>query len=253
MAKITTSRSEHFYRITLSDPPLNILDIEMMEELLAALSDVETDRPLLVIDAAGDRLFSAGASVADHYPDRVRRMLQVFHDCCRRIHRLGMITVAFVERPAYGGGCELALCCDLVLASDAALFGQPEITLGVYPPVGVYQMSRELPPRAGFELLATGDPISAERAHELGMINAVFPADQFKEKAEAWLERIHRHSISSLWFLKRAYRLAMADDFDTRLAKTERFYLEELMKTPDALEGLTAFMEKRKPNWSKPE
>lgn len=249
MPKIKASESEHYYRITLADPPLNILDIEMMEELLAALKQVESSHPVLVIDAEGDRVFSAGASVQDHMPDRVKKMLHVFHECCRLIHRVGMITVAYVEAPALGGGCELALSCDFVLASERASFGQPEIQLGVYPPAGVHQMSRQIPPRVGLEMVITGDPIDARRAYELGMINAVFPSEGFRSHCDRWLERIHRHSPSSLWFTKRAFRLASIDDFDQRLAETERFYLEELMGSEDANEGLRAFLEKRKPEW----
>lgn len=250
MPKIKTSQTDRYYRITLADPPLNILDIEMMEELLSALKGVESDHSMLVIDAEGDRVFSAGASVQDHMPDRVGRMLHIFHECCRRIHRLGMVTVAFVEAPALGGGCELALSCDFVLATDRATFGQPEIRLGVYPPVGVYQMSRQVPSRIGLEMLMTGDPIPAQRAYELGMINAVFPPEEFEQRTEQWLEKIDRHSPSSLWFLKRAFRMASTEELDKRLAETERFYLEELMNTADALEGLAAFTEKRKPKWS---
>lgn len=249
MPKIKTYETDRYYRITLADPPLNIMDIQMMEELLAALKEVDTDHTILVIDAEGDRVFSAGASVEDHMPDRVREMLRVFHECCRRIHRLGMVTVAHVEAPALGGGCELALSCDFILASERATFGQPEIRLGVYPPVGVYQMSRQIPSRIGLELLMSGDPISAQRAYELGMVNAVFPAEGFTDRCEEWLERIDRHSPSSLWYLKRAYRLASADELDKRLAETEQLYLEELMKTEDANEGLQAFLEKRKPEW----
>lgn len=249
MAKIKASESDHYYRITLSDPPLNILDLQMMEELLAALKDVESKHSVLVIDAEGDRVFSAGASVQDHMPENVKHMLHVFHECCRRIHRIGMVTVAYVDAPALGGGCELALSCDFVLASDRARFGQPEIQLGVYPPVGVHQMGRQISPRVGLEILMTGDPIDAQRAYELGMINAVFPAEEFRQRCDAWLERIHRHSSSSLWFLKRAFRLATSDDFEKRLAQTERFYLDDLMNTQDAAEGLRAFLEKRKPEW----
>lgn len=249
MPKIIQTETEHFYQITLADPPLNILDIAMMEELLEALQSVESNRAVLIIDAAGDRAFSAGASVQDHLEDRVERMLEVFHECCRRIHRMGMVTVALVDAPALGGGAELAFSCDLVLASERAKFGQPEILLGVFPPVAIHQLSRLLPPRIGFEMLVTGEPISAERAFELGLVNAVFRSEGFRESAERWLEKIHRQSASSLWFLKRAFRKAATEDFDRRLAESERFYLEELMKTEDAVEGLNAFIEKRPPTW----
>ena len=249
MSKIRLERNDQTWRITLNDPPLNILDIEMLEELRVVLKGIENDRSCLVIAAEGEKAFSAGASVQDHLGDRVERMLGAFHDCFRILHRLDLVTVALVKGLALGGGCELALGCDFILASEKAKFGQPEILLGVFPPVAAWQLSRELHPRKGLELFLTGDPVDAATAASFGMVNAVFAHDEFDAKAEAWLARILRHSASSLRLSKRAFRIASADDFEARLAETERFYLAELMKTDDAKEGLNAFLEKRKPEW----
>ena len=250
MPKITLSSDANAYRITLADPPLHILDIAMLEELRDALGRVTNDRHTLIIDATGDKAFSAGASVQDHLGDRVAGMLERFHDCFRMFVRLDLVTVALVRGVALGGGCELALACDFVLASDRARFGQPEIQLGVFPPVAAYQLSRQPPPRKGLELFLTGDPIDAATAERLGLVNAVFQATEFDARADEWLARIHRHSASSLRMAKKAFRLAQAEDFDERLARVERLYLEELMQTSDANEGLNAFVEKRRPSWS---
>ncbi len=247
--KITTSSDSNAYRITLSDPPLNILDIEMLAELRDAIAAVKPDRHALVIDAAGEKAFSAGASVNDHLGDRVVTMLQLFHDCFRQLAKLDLITVALVRGVALGGGSELALGCDFVLASDRARFGQPEIQLGVFPPVAAYQLSRQIAPRKGLELLLTGDPVDAAEAERLGIVNAVFPLAELDSRAAEWLQRLYRQSASSLRFAKKAFRLAQSADFDERLASVERLYLEELMKTSDANEGLNAFVEKRKPVW----
>src|SRR5882724_11599995 len=143
MPKITFSSDANAYRITLADPPLNILDIAMLEELRDAIARVAPDRHVLIIDAEADKAFSAGASVADHLGDRVATMLGRFHDCFRMLARLDVVTVALVRGAALGGGCELALACDFVLASDRARFGQPEINLGVFPPVAVFQLSQQ--------------------------------------------------------------------------------------------------------------
>ncbi len=151
---------------------------------------------------------------------------------------------------ALGGGCELAMACDFVLASDRARFGQPEINLGVFPPVAAYQFSRQLAPRKGLELLLTGEPVDAAAAERLGLVNAVFPAAEFDARASDWLSRLYKQSASSLRFAKRAFRIAQSADFDQRLADVERLYLEDLMKTHDANEGLNAFIEKRRPVWS---
>ncbi len=247
--KIRFSSDENAYRITLDDPPLHILDIALLEELRDALSGVSNDRHALIIDAAGDKAFSAGASVQDHFADRVATMLATFHDCFRKLARLDVVTVAFVRGAALGGGCELAMACDFVLASDRATFGQPEIRLGVFPPVAAYQLSRQLAPRKGLELLLTGESIDAARAEQLGLVNAVFSASEFDARADAWMQRLCRQSASSLRFAKKAFRIAQAADFDERLANVERLYLEELMKTGDATEGLNAFLEKRNPEW----
>ena len=249
MTKIRFAVDERAYRITLDDPPLNILDIELLGELRDALARVRNDKHLLIIDAAGEKAFSAGASVKDHLGDRVASMLANFHDCFRILNRLDLVTVAMVRGAALGGGCELALACDFVLASDRARFSQPEIALGVFPPVAAWQLSRQLTPRKGLELLLTGDPIGAATAAELGLVNVVFPAADFEKESAAWLERLTRHSASSLRFARKAFRIAQADDFDDRLSRVERLYLDELMKTPDANEGLEAFLEKRLPVW----
>lgn len=249
MTKVAFATEDHAYRITLTDPPLHILDIVMLEELRDALGRVGNDRHLLILDATGEKAFSAGASVQDHLGDRVATMLANFHDCFRMLARLDLVTVALVRGVALGGGCELALACDFVLASDRAKFGQPEIQLGVFPPVAAYQLSRQLPPRKGLELLLSGEPVDAPTAERLGLVNAVFPAAELETRANEWLQHLTRHSASTLRMTKKAFRIAQADDFDERLARVERLYLEELMQTSDANEGLNAFLEKRRPAW----
>jgi cyclohexa-1,5-dienecarbonyl-CoA hydratase len=249
MTKIRFFTEPNAYRITLDDPPLHILDIAMLEELRDALSRITSDRHALIIDAAPGKAFSAGASVQDHLGDRVATMLAVFHDCFRTLARLDLVTVAFVRGPALGGGCELACACDFILASDRATFGQPEINLGVFPPVAAYQLSRQVPPRSGLELLLTGDAIEAAKARDLGLVNAVFPDDEFETRAADWMQRLYRQSASSIRFARKAFRIAQAPGFEESLARVERLYLEELVKTSDASEGLNAFLEKRKAVW----
>jgi cyclohexa-1,5-dienecarbonyl-CoA hydratase len=249
MEKIAVASDANAWRITLADPPLHILDLEMLGQLRTALGAVSDDRHALIIDAQGEKAFSAGASVQDHTADRVEEMLRRFHDCFRILARLDITTVAVVRGAALGGGCELAMACDFVLASDRARFAQPEINLGVFPPVAAYQLSRQVPPRRGLELLLTGDPIDAQTALQLGIVNAVFPAADMDARVDEWMARLYRQSASSLRMAKKAFRIASAEDFEERLARVERLYLEELMKTHDANEGLSAFMEKRRALW----
>jgi cyclohexa-1,5-dienecarbonyl-CoA hydratase len=245
MPKIEFAADANAYRITLNDPPLHILDISMLEELRDAFGRLSNDRHCLIISARGEKAFSAGASVQDHLGDRVVTMLQRFHECFRILTKLDLVTVALVKGAALGGGCELALACDFVLASDRAKFGQPEINLGVFPPVAVYQLSRQIAPRKGLELLLTGESFDGKE-----IASAVFPAAEFDQRANEWLQRLYKQSASSLRFAKRAFRLAQNADFDERLAAVERLYLDELMQTRDANEGLNAFIEKRKPAWT---
>ena len=122
-------------------------------------------------------------------------MLSRFHDCFRMLAKLDVVTVALVRGAALGGGCELALACDFVLTSDRAKFGQPEINLGVFPPVAAYQLSRQTAPRKGLELLLTGDAIDAATAEKLGLVNAIFPQSEFDVRAGEWLQRLYRQSI----------------------------------------------------------
>lgn len=249
MSKITTQTAGSIHTITLHDPPLNILDIAMLTDLRDTLGAAPTAVHAIVITSAGEKAFSAGASVQDHLGDRVETMLSVFHDCFRILNRIDPVTIAVVRGAALGGGCELALACDFVLASRAARFGQPEINLGVFPPVAAYQLSRQMPPRLGLELLLTGDSITAERAFQLGVVNALFEPAELETGSAEWIARLTRQSRTSVQFAKQAFRIAAADDFEQRLARVEQLYLDELMKTADATEGLNAFLEKRKPVW----
>ena len=244
MNRIVVTSDANAHRITLSAPPLHILDIPMLEELRDALARIAPDRHALILDATGTRAFSAGVAVQDHLGDRAATMLAVFHDCFRMLAKLDLVTVALVRGLALGGGCELAMACDFILAAESATFGQPEIHLGVFPPVGAYQLSRQLPPRKGLELMLLGDPVPAAT-----IANAVFADDAFDARADEWLARLYRHSASSLRMAKKAFRLAQAQDFEEKLAQVERLYLDELMLTADATEGLMAFVEKRKPRW----
>src|SRR5258707_12103541 len=202
MPKIIFSSDENAYRITLADPPLHILDITMLEELRDAIARVASDRHVLIIDSQGEKAFSAGASVQDHLGDRVATMLARFHDCFRMLAKLDVVTVALVRGAAFGGGCELALACDFNLASDRAKFGQPEINLGVFPPVAAYQLSRQMTPRKGLELLLTGETVDGKE-----IANAIFSTAEFDRRAEEWASRLYKQSASSLRFAKRAFRI----------------------------------------------
>jgi cyclohexa-1,5-dienecarbonyl-CoA hydratase len=237
-------------RITLNQPPLNIIDIPMMEEMHESISEVGSAAgvKVLVIDHSG-KAFSAGVSIQDHTPDRVEQMLEKFHSVFRLLDSLSAPSVAFVDGMALGGGCELAVFCDMVIASDRATFGQPEIKVGVFPPVAAVLFPHLIGRNKALELLLTGDVIDATDAKAIGLINKVFPAQSFREKAEEFVRRLTSLSGPVLKLTRRAVDTALYKSMGEGLTTVEHLYLQELMKTEDAQEGLNAFLEKRKPIW----
>lgn len=244
------SESQGVARITLARPPLNILDLPMLETLAGLVAEAGR-RPalkVLVLQAEG-RAFSAGVSVEDHLGDRARPMLEAFHRVFRSLRALDCVTVAAVGGAALGGGAELATFCDLVVASETATFGQPEITVGVFPPVAVLHYPLRVGAAAALRLLLTGQVIPAPEAQRLGLVDLVVPPDRLADTVEAEVARFTALSAAVLRLTRRAIRDAQGLPFDEGLAVLEELYHGELMATADAEEGLRAFVEKRKPVW----
>ncbi len=238
--------------ISINRPPLNVLDIPTMEELnraLAAVKARELEVRALVITAAGETAFSAGVDVGDHTPDKVGRMIEVFHEIFHHLDRLEIPTVAAVKGAALGGGCELAIFCDMVVASDTLKIGQPEIKVGVFPPLAAVVLPYLIPEKRAFELIAGGEVIRAAEAHALGLVNKVVPLASFDEEFGKFLRVFTTLSGPVLRSTKKAIRAARGQAFPQALARVERIYLDELMVTKDAQEGLAAFLEKRPPVW----
>ena len=237
--------------IAISRPPYNVLDIPTMEELNRALDVVVDDGSarLLLFTGVGDKAFSAGVEVADHTPDKVARMLEVFHGIFRRLHKMPLPVVAALNGVALGGGCELALACDMIVAAAHAKLGQPEIKLGVFPPVAAVLVPRLMPVAKAMEFLLGGANMSMEEAERLGVVNKVFAKDEFAAGVHAFLESYLSLSRPALLYCKQAIRQAQGKSFVAALSGAEEVYLKQLMPTDDAMEGLAAFMEKRKPVW----
>lgn len=233
--------------ITIDRPPLNVLDIKTLKLLAEEIGSAEGAR-MLVLRAEG-KVFSAGADVGEHLPERAAEMLASFHDVFRRLHRLRGLSVALVQGAALGGGCELAAFCDLVLASENASFGQPEVLVGVFPPVAALVWPRLVGLKKAVELMVSGDKVSAGEALRLGLVNKVFPAETFHEEAMKFLSPLRNRSLVVIEHVKKAARIGLGQDFPSTLDKLEALYLDSLMKYRDPVEGLRAFLEKRKPNW----
>lgn len=242
--------AEGFATITLDRPPLNVLNVPMMTELNGLLEDVLTrnDTAALLIRGCG-KAFSAGVDVADHTADRVGEMIRLFHGIFRKLAQTDALTIAAVQGAALGGGCELACFCDIVLASERAKFGQPEVQVGVFPPVAACVFPPQIGIKKAIELNALGATIDAKEAHRIGLVNQVFAAEEFDQKVGEYLEGIKRLSRPVVRLAKRATSLTVRRQMLEQLEETEAMYLGELMKLQDAHEGIAAFMEKRSPVW----
>lgn len=235
--------------LTLCREPLNVLNIAMMKEMNQALDSL-VGQPLkaLLINAEG-KAFSAGVDVGEHLGDQVHEMIEVFHGIFRRMDALGVVTVASVQGAALGGGCEVAAYCDLVVASEKAKLGQPEIMVGVFPPIAALTFPRQIGYKKAMELIVTGDTIGAAEAKELGLVNQVVPPEELQAATDKLVGKLLAMSGLVLKLTKKAFVGGLQDDSDQGLAVIEKVYLDELMKTRDAEEGLKAFLEKRKPAW----
>jgi cyclohexa-1,5-dienecarbonyl-CoA hydratase len=157
--------------------------------------------------------------------------------------------MALVDGMALGGGCELATFCDMVIASERATFGQPEIKVGVFPPVAALVFPQLIGRNRALELLLTGDVIDAAEAKALGLINKVFPTQAFRRQADEFIGKLTSLSASVLKLTKQAVDRGLYANWRDGLVSVEKLYLGELMKTEDAREGLNAYLEKRKPTW----
>lgn len=236
--------------ITMSREPLNVLHNPMMTEFNSLLESIlsRVDLSAIVIGATG-KAFSAGVDVKDHSADKVADMIHNFHGIFRKLASTDALTIAAVQGAALGGGCELACFCDIVLASERAKFGQPEVQVGVFPPVAACVLPMQVGIKKAIEFNALGQTINAEEAHRIGMVNAVYPADSFDQQVNDYLDGIRKLSCPIVRMAKRATCMVVREQILAHLDKTEALYLGELMTVADAHEGIAAFLEKRAPTW----
>jgi cyclohexa-1,5-dienecarbonyl-CoA hydratase len=236
--------------IVLNRPPLNIINLEMMEELNAAWDEVEDLKAqVVVISAAGGEAFSAGVEVADHVPEKVGSMLEKFHHVILKIRKSDCVSIAAIHGHTLGGGAELAMMCDLILAADDARIGQPEISVGCYPPVAVAYLPGAIGFHKASEMVLMGEPLGAVEAERLGLVNKVVPRADLNETVDSFVDRLLTNSSAVLALTKRALREGAGRHFEKALDRSEELYLRELARTDDMKEGIQAFLEKRPPSW----
>jgi cyclohexa-1,5-dienecarbonyl-CoA hydratase len=251
VSRCTLERRGRVAALTLTHPPLNILDLQALTELDELLATLEGDHELqvLMVRGAGERAFCAGVAVADHTADRIEPTLRTFHRALLRLWRLEATTLAVVHGHCLGGGLELAAACDLVVAASDSRLGVPEVRLGCYPPVAAALFPRRLGAPRALELMLTGRTIDAEEARRLGLVTRVAAPGGLATAAEALVAEVTAHSAAVTRAIKRASRAGEGLPFPEALAATERHYLEELTATADMAEGIAAFLEKRPPAW----
>ncbi|MFP5287747.1 MAG: enoyl-CoA hydratase/isomerase family protein [Thermoanaerobaculia bacterium] len=248
---ILVERDGRAATVTLNRPPLNILDIPTIARLGEVMDEISRDEGLqvVVLRGAGERAFSAGVAVQDHTPDKVGAMLESLHGAIRHLRDLDAITVAAVHGHCLGGGMELAMACDLVIATDDARFGQPEVDLGCFPPVAAALYPSRIGAGRTIELLVTGRPLTCREAEGLGLVTRCVAAGSLDKVVARFLEEAGGKSAAVTRLIKKAVRAGRDLGFSAALEETERIYVGELGRTEDMAEGVAAFLEKRRPVW----
>ena len=222
-----------------------------MGELRRALLEIETRDDLSVVVFEGDaRAFSAGVDIKAHVAELVREMLESFHAVIRAVVASRKVTIAVVRGACFGGGAELALVCDMVYTARDASWGFPEIKLACFPPVAAVALPALVGQKRAAELILTGRTISGDEAVAIGLANRSAVASELDDVVKQTLDELRGLSPVALAHAKKTLYGWDAIHFDKGLARAEKIYLEELIATEDAREGIAAFMEKREARWA---
>jgi cyclohexa-1,5-dienecarbonyl-CoA hydratase len=247
---IRTERFGTVSCLTLDRPPLNILDLDTIVSLRTKMEQALDDPAVRLIQIhGGAKAFSAGVEIRDHFPERAPVMVAEFHALIRSVVYARVPVIAVVRGPCLGGGMELALAADFVVAAEDATFGQPEIRVGCFAPVASVLLPWLIPEKRALELLLSARTISGAEAERLGMVNRAVPASTLEAEVDGFCAALLDKSPAVLALARKAARLPGRAAFEAALREAERIYLDELLKTEDAVEGLQAFLEKREPHW----
>lgn len=236
--------------LTLDRPPLNVMNMEMMEQMNSALLQLmeHPELKVLVVKGKGG-VFCGGIDLSEHTRDKAVRLLQVFLRIFETIRMLDVIAVAAVDGAALGGGFELALGCNLVVASESSRFGLPQLGQGVFPPLACVVLPRAAPRRKAMEWILTGDEVSASELASYGLVNRVLSDDEFEEDLGQFVGRLTRNSAAIMSLAKRAQTESYYAAYEEALYKVENLYLRDLVNLKDSREGIAAHLEAREPRW----
>jgi len=249
---IQVATTDRVTRITFARPPLNILTIAMMKEIVDAINRVSENSDTCAIVFAASQAsgaFCAGVSIEEHRSETVFQMIDGFHSIFRSLNAVSKPVIALVGGAALGGGCELAAFADIVIAGASARFGQPEIKLGVFPPVAAFVLPRVIGQKKAREMILTGELLTADAAHSLGLVNHLVADNALESKCEEILGSIRQLSVPGLEMARRAMLETWGLGFTDALKRSEEIYLNELMSFRDPQEGVEAFIAKRPPRW----
>jgi cyclohexa-1,5-dienecarbonyl-CoA hydratase len=249
---VIVETKQRWISITLDRPPLNVLDLRLLRELDAILTATALDRAVdvVVLQGAGQRAFSAGVDIADHTKENVPEMLDVVHGVIRKLLALPQVTIAAVRGVCLGGGCEVASCCDFIIASADSWFATPEIHVGCYPPVALARFSSLIGYHRAAEMILTGRRFSAPDAQAMGLINRVFAGAELENGLQSLVDELLEKSAAVLRITLKGLRQLSLLGFSEALKRSEEIYCQELLQTADVEEGVAAFLAKRKPQWS---
>lgn len=238
-------------RIILAAPKANIIDQVMIAELDSAFDQLAARRDLNAIVLIGEGPnFSFGASVQEHLPEQISGTLARLHALLRRIAEAPAPTIAAVRGQCLGGGLELALACDLILAEETAQLGCPEIQLGVFPPAASALLPLRIGAGSAASLVLTGASVGGAEAAAIGLVARTAGAGQLERVLAEWLTAdFLPRSPSALRYAALAVRRPLVRALDQDLPVLEQLYLQDLMSESDAAEGIQAFLEKRPPRW----
>lgn len=237
-------------RLTLNRPELNVLDERMLMEIVAGIDTLrdKDDVKLIILDSS-QKVFSQGIDLREYSQERVFQMIDAFHQVFTHMLELGKPVLVVVNGPAIGGGAELAAFGDLVVATPKAYFAQPEIKIGVFPPLASTILPILIGPKVALELVLMGNRMSAERARDLGLVNWLVPEDQLESTVNQLVTQITTHSGAVLTMAKRAILEGLGMTLRDGMKHSMNIFLNELYRLEDAQEGLRAQIEKRKPQW----
>jgi len=241
---IKAELDERVLKLTLDIPPVNVLDTANLEELTQRLEALDDNVSAVLLSGAG-KCFSAGASVEEHQPEQARRMLDALSAACLALANAPVATVALVHGSCLGGGFELAMFCDYVVADPEATFGVPEIQLAFFPPLACYQLARLSGRQNAASVIFSGRNFNAERARELGLVQDIIAVDEWGKLARSY----NKLSLPVVRLAKQAFLLGSGRPDVAQLAELNELFLGQLYQYGDVLEGIASFLEKRKPTW----